>query len=109
PRGAPRMIMLTADTINSWADNSDGPVALHLKQKLLPVEGEGGVVFPPTYADIGYNIDTLDDGTKIVTIDSVGSQANRMEPIFKRPPYAALVPQIEIEYGNEKIISILEA
>ena len=53
------------------------------KQKLLPVEGEGGVIFPPTYADIGYNIDTLSDGTKVATIDSVGSQANRMEPIFK--------------------------
>jgi CRISPR-associated protein Csb1 len=101
------MIMLTADTINSWADNDDGPVALHLKQKLFPVEGEDGVVFPPTYADIGYNIDTLNDGTKVCTIDSVGSQANRMEPIFKRPPYSALVPQIEIEIsikeeGGEK-------
>ena len=99
----------THDEINKWADDPQGPVALHLKQKLLPVEGEGGVIFPPTYADIGYNIDELSDGTKVVTIDSVGSQANRMEPIFKRAPYAALVPQIEIEYGNEKIISILEA
>jgi hypothetical protein len=33
-------------------------------RKLVPVEGEGGVIFPPTYADIGYNIDTLSDGTK---------------------------------------------
>lgn len=88
---------LSHETINSWADNPNGPVALHLKQKLIPVEGEGGVIFPPTYADIGYNIDTLADGTKVATIDSVGSQANRMEPIFKRPPYDALVPQIEIE------------
>jgi CRISPR-associated protein Csb1 len=99
----------THDGINKWADDPQGAVALHLKQKLLPVEGEGGVIFPPTYADIGYNINELSDGTKVVTIDSVGSQANRMEPIFKRAPYAALVPQIEIEYGNEKIISILEA
>jgi CRISPR-associated protein Csb1 len=88
---------LSHDIINSWADDRDGPVALHLKQKLVPVEGEGGVIFPPTYADIGYNIDTLSDGEKIATIDSVGSQANRMEPIFKREPYSALVPQIEIE------------
>ncbi len=90
------MTALTHRIINAWADN-DGPVALHLKQKLLPVEGEGGVIFPPTYADIGYNIDTLSDGTKVALIDSVGSQANRMEPIFKREPYAALVPQVEIE------------
>ena len=77
------MTTLTTETINSWADNPNGPVALHLKQKLVPVEGESGVIFPPTYADIGYNIDELSDGTKVATIDSVGSQANRMEPIFK--------------------------
>jgi CRISPR-associated protein Csb1 len=90
-------IAVTNDLINDWADNRDGPVALHLKQKLFPVEGDGGVIFPPTYADIGYNIDELSDGTRVVTIDSVGSQANRMEPIFKREPYASLVPQIQIE------------
>ena len=109
-------IAVTADLINSWADDPKGPVALTCKQKLLPVEGEGGVIFPPTYADIGYNIDTLSDGTKVATIDSVGSQANRMEPIFKaaKPgepenPLAKLVPQIDIAYGNEKTVSILEA
>jgi CRISPR-associated protein Csb1 len=91
------MTTFTAETINGWADEKDGLVALHLKQKLLPIEGEGAVIFPPTYADIGYNIDLLEDGTKVVTVDSVGSQANRMEPIFKRPPYSSLIPQIEIE------------
>lgn len=101
-------ITLTYDIINDWADNNDGPVALHLKQKLLPVEGEGGVIFPPTYADIGYNIDELSDGTKVATIDSVGSQANRMEPIFKREPYASLVPQITIQLGNAKSVSLLD-
>lgn len=81
------MTAVTADTINDWADNRDGPVALACKQKLLPVEGEGGVIFPPTYADIGYNIDTLSDGTKVATIDSVGSQANRMEPIDRQSQF----------------------
>jgi CRISPR-associated protein Csb1 len=99
---------LTHGIINDWADKEQGPVALHLKQKLLPVEGKGGVIFPPTYADIDYNIDTLSDGTEVVTIDSVGSQANRIEPIFKRGPYSDLVPQIEITYGNEKTISIFD-
>ena len=102
---------LTHETINDWADDDQGPVALHLKQKLLPVEGEGGVIFPPTYTDIGYNIDTLSDGTKVALIDSVGSQANRMEPIFKHEPYLKLVPQIDIKYGNQddqKSVSIFE-
>jgi CRISPR-associated protein Csb1 len=109
-------VAITSDLINSWADDPKGAVALCLRQKLLPVEGEGAVIFPPTYADVGYNIDELADGTKVATIDSVGSQANRMEPIFKasKPgqpdnPLAKLVPQIDIAYGNEKSVSILEA
>lgn len=99
-------ITVTDELLDQWATDPNGPVALHLKQKLLPVEGEGGVIFPPTYADIGYNIDTLSDGTKVATIDSVGSQNNRIEPIFKSTgknangeelnPLAALVPQVEI-------------
>ena len=90
-------LTINADVINEWADDPHGPVALHLKQKLQSVEGEGAVIFPPTYADIGYNIDTLSDGCKVVTIDSVGSQANRMEPIFEVEPHSSLVPQIKIE------------
>ena len=101
---------LTPKIIDAWADDEKGPVALHLRQELLPVEGKGGVIFPPTYADIGYNIDTLSDGSKVATIDSVGSQANRMEPIFKSESYLSLVPQIDIQYGDkeEEKISILE-
>ncbi len=104
------LMALTDGIINSWADDKNGPVALHLKQKLVPVEeGEHAVIFPPTYANIGYNIDTLSDGTKTATIDSVGSQANRIEPIFKEEPYSSLVPQIEIHYGDGKWITIFDA
>lgn len=106
---------ITTDAINSWADDLQGPVALVLKQKLVSVEGEDAVIFPPTYAGIGYNIDELSDGTKVATIDSVGSQANRMEPLFiKAPvgrpenPLAKLVPQIDIILGNQKRVSILD-
>jgi CRISPR-associated protein Csb1 len=97
--------IVTASILNQWATDPAGPVALHLKQKLLPVEGEGGIIFPPTYADIGYNIDTLADGTCVATIDSVGSQANRLEPIFKASTGSSrdqwLVPQIEILLRTE--------
>lgn len=89
--------------IDGWATMPDGPVALRLKQRLLPVE-ESGIIFPPTYADIGYNIDTLSDGTRVATIDSVGSQANRLEPIFKsdsQDPEKWLVPQIQIVIREE--------
>ena len=107
---------LTQGDLDAMADDPNGPVALHIRQPLVPVEGPGTVVFPPTYADVGYNVDTLSDGTKTVTMDSVGSQANRMEPAFlparigePENPRAGLVPQISIVYGNEKSISILEA
>ncbi len=94
--------------LNDWATNPKGPVALVLKEKLMPVEGERGIIFPPTYADIGYNIDELSDGKKIATIDSVGSQANRMEPLFKEESLKDLVPQIDIKINEEKIISIFD-
>ena len=107
---------LTNDQLNAFADCLDGPVALHLRQPLAPAEGVGSVIFPPTYADIGYNVDELSDGTRTVTIDSVGSQANRMEPLFlpapdgaPENPRASLVPQIDIEYGGGASVSILEA
>ena len=95
--------------IDHYADDKNGPVALHMKQNLIPVEGKDGIIFPPTYKDIEYNIDTLSDGTKVATIDSVGAQANRIEPIFKDPPYAELVPQIDILDGDEKLTTIFDA
>jgi CRISPR-associated protein Csb1 len=98
----------TTQLFESWLA-AGGPVALRLRQKLLPVEADEngrGVIFPPTYANIGYNIDMLADGTRVAIIDSVGSQANRLEPIFKSTgkdaqgnelnPLASLVPQVEI-------------
>jgi len=57
----------------------------------------------------------LGDGTLVATVDSVGSQANRMEPIFERTPassddgLAKLVPQIEIEIAEGRRVSILSA
>jgi len=89
-------------------DSPKAPVALTRRVCLESVEGKDAVIFPPTYANIGYNIDTLADGTKVALIDSVGSQANRMEPIFKDSPYAELVPQITIRAGNNKEVSIFE-
>lgn len=100
-------VEVTHQLLDQWAIDLRGPVALHLKQKLLPVDGDGGVIFPPTYAEIGYNVDTLSDGTKVAIIDSVGSQANRLEPIFKQPELADLVPQITIKTAAGEV-SILD-
>jgi CRISPR-associated protein Csb1 len=49
----------------------------------------------------GYNIDRFSDGSNSCEIDSAQSQANRMEPEFKKPGYRDLVPQIEIKVGKD--------
>jgi CRISPR-associated protein Csb1 len=99
---------VTPGDLAGWIDRA-GPVALHIRERLMPVEGEGMPIFPATYAGIGYNIDELSDGTRVASIDSVGSQANRIETLFKEPPLDALVPQVDIAYGNDRTLSILEA
>ena len=73
------------------------------------------MVFPATFAASedktfkgGYNIDAFPDGTNVCLIHSVGSQANRIEPLFSKKPYAGLVPQVVVKAG-EKSINLLEA
>ena len=101
---------------------TDGPAALVVREHLIPVEGADAVLFPATYADIGYNIDFENQrersGRNVCVIDSVGSQANRIEPMFKSTgkdergdetnPLAKLVPQIVIQAGDKEI-NLLDA
>ncbi|MBX5454898.1 MAG: type I-U CRISPR-associated protein Cas7 [Acidobacteriia bacterium] len=116
--------------MNAWnelADSmlaADGPAALVCRQWLMPAEGRDAVIFPPTFAapeggKAGYNIDEIHDRNdpnrviRVAIIDTVGSQANRMEPLFKREngrdtDYSRLVPQIEIRAGN-KTVNLLDA
>lgn len=98
--------------LDAYIDDA-GPAALVLRDELVPVEGPEGVLFPPTYASGdgfggGYNIDGDPNGTNVCLIDSIGSQANRIEPLFGREPYAALIPQIGIRAGD-RVVSLLEA
>ena len=99
---------------DEWLDGT-GPAALVLREPLMPVEGHDGVVFPATFAATedktfkgGYNIDEFPDGSNICLIDSVGSQANRIEPIFAEEPYKALVPQVVITMKTKQV-NLLEA
>jgi len=101
---------------DAWLSD-DGPAALVIREWLVPVEGPDGVVFPATFAaaedkskfEGGYNIDKSPDGaSNVCLLDSVGSQANRIEPIFLQEKYRTLVPQITVKAG-EKEVSLLEA
>jgi CRISPR-associated protein Csb1 len=94
---------------DAWI-NEGGPSALILKEYLEPASGPGDVIFPPTFAPpedkrgepAGYIIDGAGDKA-VCLIDSVGSQANRLEPIFKGNKYNRLVPQIEISVKDRKV------
>jgi len=97
-----------------WLED-DGPAALVIREYLMPVEGHDGVLFPATFAASedktfkgGYNINTFADGKNICLIDSVGSQANRIEPLFARHEYTGTVPQIVIRAGT-KSVNLLNA
>ena len=97
---------------DDWLKDESDVAALVFQQWLKPVEGNGAIIFPPTYPieanKGGYNIDRFEDGYSVCQIDSVGSQANRMEPIFKRDKYKHLVPQVSIKAG-EREIHLLDA
>lgn len=104
--------------VDNWLAD-DGPAALVLREVLRAVDvydGQPSVVFPPTYPPpeerkreegSGYNISETRRG-KICIIDSVGSQANRMEPLFK-DKYRTLVPQITIRIDDETRVNLLDA
>lgn len=116
------MSEIRIDQFDSWLQD-DGPAALVFHRILLPVEGKDAWIFPPTFAkseaadeeDEGnggkYRIDELqgDPRRNVCLIDSVGSQANRMEPVFKKAPYMALVPERIVGMENGDSVNLLDA
>lgn len=109
-----------------------GPVMLVGRQMLKPTsidpDNTKDIIFPPSYAgsersseddddsgDSVYNIDPPFDPkdpathTNVCVLDSIPSQANRMEPLFKEEEYRSLVPQYEIRFAEgTDPINILE-
>jgi CRISPR-associated protein Csb1 len=108
-------MMSEVDKYDAWL-TSDTVAAIVIREPLTPVEGPDGVFFPATFAAApdkndfpgGYNIDPPTGEKNVCLVDSVGSQANRIEPIFAKPEYAGLVPQVVITAG-EKSVNLLEA
>lgn len=100
---------------------ADGPVAIVGQQQLkIAAISTDEIVFPPSYANPSekkddppvYNIDVIDpsDPSKnVCVLDSVPSQANRMEPLFGLPEYAALIPQYSVKLIDDAPpVSILQ-
>lgn len=86
-----------------------GPSAFVLKERLEPAGGSGDVIFPPTFApperskdSPGYIIDGEGEDS-VCLVDSVGSQSNRLEPLFQQERFKDLVPQVEIDVEGRSI------
>ncbi len=57
---------------------------------------------------LNLTIDLFPNSRNVCLVDSVGSQANRIEPLFAREKYRGLVPQVAVTAGD-KSINLLEA
>jgi CRISPR-associated protein Csb1 len=75
-------------------------VALVVKQQLRPVDGRGTPFFPPSYLGANdrptYCISPLANGKNLCVVDSVQSQANRIEEAFMQEPYRSLVRKVDV-------------
>lgn len=87
-------------------------VAVTFRRTLTPVEGPQTPIFPATYPapergqhrfDTPYTINQTKDGTRVADIDSVQSQANRMESAFSAGPLSELVPQHTVKAGRREV------
>lgn len=92
-------------------------VALVVKQALRPVAGHGAPVFPATYAaeksgEPGrYCISPVRDGN-VCVIDSVQSQAGRIEALLQTEPYRALTRPVSVQVATkegERVVDVLAA
>ena len=88
-------------------------VALTYHQALEPVEGRTAVVHPPTYPGPQVNrgraerrseyvINDRGDGKRMCELDTVQSQANRMEASY-RGSLAELIPRHAVEAGDRRV------
>ncbi|MDX1607037.1 MAG: type I-U CRISPR-associated RAMP protein Csb1/Cas7u, partial [Candidatus Competibacterales bacterium] len=101
--------------LDSLLDQTD-IVALTVTQALEPMEGPGVPIFPATYPapskggshrhGTPYTINELRNGTRVATLDSVQSQANRLEAAF-HGELARYVPQVTVTAG-ERTLALTE-
>ena len=87
-------------------------VALTFKRKLESIDGPDVPIFPPTYLpnketgrhrfDTPYTVNETKGGVRVCDLDSVQSQANRMEAVFTSD-LADVVPQHVVQAGNHRV------
>lgn len=90
--------------------------ALRCRRRLQPAGGEGDKVFPPTFAGAVYAIERRrvpgrDEPVTCVLLDSVQSQANRMELALQEAVDAGRIrlPLVEVDFSAHAPTGDLEA
>lgn len=80
--------------------------ALRIRQRMQPIGGAGDVVYPPTYADGSTRHKRIIDGklTDCVLLDSVASQANRIE-LALRDHAENPLPRLSVEVAGFTVTS----
>lgn len=102
------MVKLDLGLLRDLVDHAG--VAIRVRQRLQPAGGKGDKVFPPTYATgdkaLRYAVEKRRiDGTEVDTVllDSVASQANRMEEALLEAWEAKKLgfPVIGVDFGGD--------
>jgi CRISPR-associated protein Csb1 len=91
-----------------------GATAVRSRLKLIPAGGEGDKVFPPTYEGGAHATeDRLLDGVEVKTVllDSVQSQANRLEQALLAAFDAGEIdlPMLAVQIGGYGRVTVLDA
>ena len=86
---------------------SGSAAAFRCRRKLQPAGGEGDKVFPPTYAGAVYAVEKRripeqDEPVPCVLLDSVQSQANRMEEALQKAVESGdlAIPLIQVDFSD---------
>lgn len=98
------MSKITLDTLRGASETA---AAFRCRRRLQPAGGEGDKVFPPTYAGAVYAIERRrlqgwDEPVPCVLLDSVQSQANRMELALQEAVDAGKInlPLVEVDFSE---------
>lgn len=85
--------------------------AFRSRLKLQPAGGEGDKVFPPTYSEAAYatekrRVPGHDDPVECVLLDSVQSQANRLEEALQDAvdEERIQIPVVEVDFSGEPLV-----
>jgi CRISPR-associated protein Csb1 len=107
------MTELTLDLVRGAAASA---AAFRSRRRLQPAGGEGDKVFPPTFANAVYAIEKRRvagrvDPVQCVLLDSVQSQANRMELALQDAVEAGnlKLPLVEVDFSKHDPTGDLEA